>query len=177
MLNFTGSGGALPKNFSLEISPYWMVRHRYENVYKYLGIRKTGKSPVSTGILRKLTVSAATWFNDSSKNYLPNTNYTGIGIRTNLLTWWGDARSKYMREVLAVRHNERKMAEALFPERVEDPDTFRVVVDSIRKAGRTNETKISEILPLLVIDGAWAQSSSFYQNTGRINVSTAVPYG
>lgn len=165
MLNFTGSGGALPKNFALEISPYWMVRHKNETVFKYLGIRKTGRSPVTSGFLRKLTISAATWFNDSSKNYLPNTNYTGLGVRTNLLTWWGDARSKYMQEVLAVRNQERKLAEELFPMRVDDPDVFQQIVDSIRTARRTNETKISEILPLIVVDGAYARSTSFFENT------------
>jgi hypothetical protein len=89
-LNLTNNGTALPKNFAFEFSPYWFAKPSTENVYKYLnlpGDKSITGSGTTGGIFRKLSVSIASSFSDStSGSLLKNNNYLSLGIRTNILT-------------------------------------------------------------------------------------------
>ncbi|OMP75140.1 hypothetical protein [[Flexibacter] sp. ATCC 35208] len=165
ILNAIGQGSSLPKDFALEASPYWLLKHYNENIYKFLGVsRKSTGSDLSTGFFRKMTVSVATYFNDSSKNYLPNTNYTAIGVRTNLLTYWGNKRGDQIRGELNKRAGDRAKVMELFPD-IDDTDEIQVKIDSIRKARATKEAvAIAELKPVISLDAAYAYSDMFQDN-------------
>jgi hypothetical protein len=92
-LNISNNASAIPKNFALEMSPYWYFKPANANVYKYLNLKYVDPSTrqvhnyVAAGILNKLSLSIASSFSDStSGSLLANTNYISFGARTNLLT-------------------------------------------------------------------------------------------
>lgn len=89
-LSLTNSGTALPRNFALEVSPYWYIKSDSASVYKYLSINQTANKETIDfkGILSKMSISIASVYSDStSGSLLKNTNYLSFGIRTNLLTY------------------------------------------------------------------------------------------
>ncbi|MGB8193863.1 MAG: hypothetical protein WCF67_18165 [Chitinophagaceae bacterium] len=162
VLNFVGSGSVLPKNFALELSPYWVLKHKNETVYKFLGIESAKDKPgVSTGFLRKMDISVATFFNDSAKNFLSNTNYTGFGVRTNLITIWGVTRANELRDLLVARAKERTDLITASPNLTVDE-----IEEQLKKTRQGKETnrKSSDIKPLLAIDASYAYSDAYFNN-------------
>lgn len=90
LLSLTSNGTAIPKNFAMEISPYWYLKSDKASVYKYLSINKNDdKSSVDfNGILNKLSISLASVYCDSTAGSLiKNTNYISFGVRTNIFTY------------------------------------------------------------------------------------------
>ncbi|HLY68739.1 MAG TPA: hypothetical protein VKR53_03350 [Puia sp.] len=87
-LSQLNNGNGIPKNFAYEIAPYWFFKPQSENVYKYINVDASHSAAhYYTGILRKLAISIASTFSDStSGSLLNNTNYISFGIRTNLIT-------------------------------------------------------------------------------------------
>ena len=90
LLSLTSNGTALPKNFAMEVSPYWYVKSDSASVYQYLSINKNASKETIdfSGILSKMSISIASVFNDStSGSLIENTNYISFGVRTNLFTY------------------------------------------------------------------------------------------
>ncbi|MFD1604048.1 hypothetical protein ACFSJW_08925 [Flavobacterium artemisiae] len=89
LLSLTSSGTVIPKNFAMEISPYWYTKSDNANVYQYLSINTENKETFDIkGILRKMSISIASVFNDStSGSLIKNTNYISFGVRTTLFTY------------------------------------------------------------------------------------------
>lgn len=117
IMSLTSNGTAIPKNFAMEFSPFWTFKSdSTSNIHKYLNIPKDKGSNVFSGIFRKMSVSLASTFNDSTAgSLLKNTNYIAFGVRTNLITIRtktqaeniSKALSKYSKKVRELRtHNE-----------------------------------------------------------------------
>ena len=170
LLNFTGSGTSLPKNFALEFSPFWIIDNNRQSVYKFMGLTNNKQlskatNGVSTGFLEKLSFSLSAYFNDSAKNLLPNTNYISYGVRTNIITIWGKSRVDKLKDLFKARAETReKIMEEIKPEEGNiDPDKFDEAVTKARSL-EDNSLSISSIKPMLVLDGAYAYSDAYKEN-------------
>lgn len=119
LMSLTSNGTAIPKNFALEFSPFWTFKSdSVSSVHKYLNIRKDNNSNAFSGIFRKMSVSLASTFSDStSGSLLKNTNYIAFGVRTNLVTIRTKAQSdkiykalsKYSKKVRELRTHEAEL--------------------------------------------------------------------
>jgi hypothetical protein len=119
LMSLTSNGTAIPKNFALEFSPFWTFKSdSTSSIHKYLNIRKDNNSNAFSGIFRKMSVSLASTFSDStSGSLLKNTNYIAFGVRTNLVTIRTKAQSdkiykalsKYSKKVLELRTHEKEL--------------------------------------------------------------------
>jgi hypothetical protein len=77
ILNRTETFSTVPKDFALELSPYWLLSHRS------LGWRQDGKRSLGQSFLRTLTVSAASA--NTGTDAAPMTS-VAIGARTSILS-------------------------------------------------------------------------------------------
>jgi len=103
ILNLANDGNAIPKNFAMEVSPYWYFKDSNASVLKYLNIRNDGKTTVSiSGILSKLSISMASVYSDTTNGSLiAKTNYLSFGVRTNLFSLRLSEQNKYLMGTLA----------------------------------------------------------------------------
>lgn len=102
LLSLTSSGTVIPKNFAMEISPYWYTKSDNASVYQYLSINTENKETSDfSGILRKMSISMASVFSDStSGSLIKNTNYISFGVRTNLFTYRTAAQNEKLQQSL-----------------------------------------------------------------------------
>lgn len=102
LLSLTSSGTVIPKNFAMEISPYWYTKSDNASVYQYLSINTENKETSDfSGILRKMSISIASVFSDStSGSLIKNTNYISFGVRTNLFTYRTAAQNEKLQQSL-----------------------------------------------------------------------------
>lgn len=157
LMTLTNNGNAIPKNFAMEVSPYWFFKFENESVYKYLSINpKDQKATYDfSGILRKLSVSMASTYNDSASSTLQkNTNYIAIGIRTNLLTIRTSKQNNNLKTGLRIFSNRvdtlrthKKELDILYQQRrlkfKDKSEKFKKYSDAI-KEGKDTETATNE---------------------------------
>jgi len=162
ILNATGSGSAIPKNFAMEFSPYWFTKHTSDNIHQYLSV---GGEYYFSGIWRRLSVSITSVYNDStSGSLLKNTNYISAGLRTNVFTY----RTKTDNEIIERLITEKiARLKAVYKEEGigADPDddladlkkdtAYQAVADSIKQMLQT---------PAIQLDVAAAYSEAFADN-------------
>lgn len=219
LLNLTNDGNSLPKNFALEVTPFWFLKDSKATAIKFLNIKENGKPSYSSGILKKLSLSMASVYNDTaSGNLLAKTNYLSFGVRTNLFTLRLAKQNIYLTNTLKkisekivelkpkeisteqIESNIKKLEEAnrelskrlltekdqtniesynitiavnrteierlkLEIEAIEEkaPDTYLKVI----KADKELQSLMNELdtPPLLQIEGAFAYSEAFPDNT------------
>lgn len=103
IMSLTNNGTAIPKNFALEVTPYWYFKPKNATVFQYLNIKDdTGKSNTFTGIFNKMSISLASVFNDStSGSLIKNTNYIAFGLKTNLITYRNEKQNQKLKNALA----------------------------------------------------------------------------
>jgi hypothetical protein len=83
IVNLINQGSGLPKNFSLEVAPYWLFKNNL-TVYSYLGIdRNTKKQSNIFSNARNISVSIGSVYKDSSKSLPFSANYFAFGVRVN----------------------------------------------------------------------------------------------
>lgn len=167
VFSLTNNGTALPKNFSFEISPYWLFKPSSENVYKYLNLDTRSatvtEGNITGGILRKLSISFASSFNDSTNGSLiANTNYISVGARTNIITINGNKRIDALSAAFKTMHAEIRNAGFKQGSGVNDPDT----IESILNNDKIYQQAIQSlsVTPLFQLDGAFAFSEAFANN-------------
>ena len=161
VLSLANTSNGIPKNFALEFSPFWYLKKKNENIYKYLGVSEdTVGLKLSTGILRKANLSLASTFSDStSGSLLKNTNYISFGIKTNILTLRTPKQNKVINKALleaSKRIDDLQNEPNLSLEELEK----KLDADNIYKEA----IKIANKLPLLQLDGAFAYSDAFTDN-------------
>jgi hypothetical protein len=182
LLNAAGTSGVLPKDFALEVTPYWLIKLKNETFYKYSNIYDGKRHNTFSGILRKLSFSISTHFNDSTQNFLPNTNYVSFGLKTNLLTMWGRSETEKMEQNLT-RYKNIARDVALIPGL-----TPQQRVDSIfarQERIKTSIVNFSKLRPLFQLDFAYAaanmfadnkyENRKFYKKAAWLNASFSVP--
>ena len=120
LMSLTSNGTAIPKNFALEIAPYWFFKPKNATVFQYLNIKDGEKSNTWTGIFNKMSISAASVYSDStSGSLLKKTNYIAFGLKTNLITYRNDkqnqklknALANFSKRILELRPNQKKTDE------------------------------------------------------------------
>lgn len=164
VLNLFSDGSALPKNFAFEFTPFWYFKKKNETIYKYLGAGSDNdslKAYWSTGLLRKFNFSLASTFSDStSGSLLKNTNYVSFGLRTNLFTFRTAQQNKKINHALlaaAKRIDELQGRTDLTLEQIEKMlDDDKIYKEALNVANK---------LPLLQLDGAFAYSNAFADNS------------
>ena len=147
LLSLVNDNQAIPKNFAMEISPYWYFKDSKASVHRYLNIEATdqnGKihSNSFAGILNKLSVSMASVYNDTvSGSLLAKTNYLSFGVRTNLFTYrkWE-------------QNNKMKDALENFSNRVTLLKAETVSTDSLVALKRVLKTKNTELKGILATE-------------------------
>ncbi|MBW4360121.1 hypothetical protein [Flavobacterium taihuense] len=107
LMSLTSSGTALPKNFALEVSPYWYFKNKNATVSQYLNIKEENRSNSYTGLFNKMSMSIASVYSDSTSGSLvKNTNYIAFGMRTNVFTYRNEKQNQKLRTAL-VNFSER----------------------------------------------------------------------
>ncbi|WP_163398281.1 hypothetical protein [Flavobacterium fluviatile] len=103
IMSLTNNGTAIPKNFALEVNPYWYFKPKNASVFQYLNIKdEAGKSNTFTGIFNKMSISLASVFSDStSGSLIKNTNYIAFGLKTNLITYRNEKQNQKLKTALA----------------------------------------------------------------------------
>lgn len=85
IVSLLGQSQSLPKNFAMEVSPFWLFKNKL-TVYKYHGIDENkGKQQNIFSNLRNASISIGSVFKDSSKAHKFDANYIAIGGRVNLI--------------------------------------------------------------------------------------------
>lgn len=83
IVNLINQGSGIPKNFALEVAPYWLFRNNL-TVYKYLGVDPaTSKQNNIFSNARNISLSVGSVYKDSTKSLPFSANYLAIGIRVN----------------------------------------------------------------------------------------------
>ena len=83
IVNLVNQGSGIPKNFAMEVAPYWLFPNKL-TVYKYLGIdSSTGKQNNIFSNARNISLSVGSVYKDSVKSLPFSANYFAIGIRIN----------------------------------------------------------------------------------------------
>lgn len=113
LLSIAGEASGIPKNFAIEVSPFWFFKNRL-NAYRYMGIDSgTGKQKNIFTNIRNASFSIGSVFRDSSNTQPFNANYLSGGLRLNLITI---ARNGVAREIHAVMGRlAKKQAELISP--------------------------------------------------------------
>ncbi|NHM08033.1 DUF3450 domain-containing protein [Flavobacterium sp. CYK-4] len=87
MLSLSNNGTALPKNFAMEMSPFWIFKGDNTKVEDYLNSDNKLFFDLRNTV-RKLSLSLASTFNETDKDALiKNTNYMAVGFKTNLVSY------------------------------------------------------------------------------------------
>jgi hypothetical protein len=160
LLNFTGNNGSLPKDFAVEVTPYWFLKLKNETFYKYSSVSDGEYKNYFTGILRKMSFSLSTHFNDSGKNFLPKTNYISVGVRTNLVTVWGRNQTKEMETYLTAFKDVARRVAAMELSAIQKADTL----EALEKEELKNIKRFAAIKPLFQVDIAYATADMFANN-------------
>lgn len=160
LLNFTGNNGTLPRDFAMEVTPYWFLKLKNETFYKYSSVSDGEYKNYFTGILRKMSFSLSTHFNDSGKNFLPKTNYISFGVRTNLITVWGRNQTKELETYLtAFKSIAGRVAEMELTVQ-QKADTL----DALQNEELKKIKRFAAIKPLFQVDIAFASADMFADN-------------
>jgi len=78
-------GNGIPKNFALEVAPYWLFKNNL-TVYRYLGIDpNTKKQNNIFSNSRNASVSVGSVYKDSTKKLPFSANYFAFGARVNCI--------------------------------------------------------------------------------------------
>jgi hypothetical protein len=163
IFNASNSGSSIPKNYAIEIAPYWFFRPTGERPKFYLN---ADHAISFKGILRKLSISTASAFNDStSGSLLKNTNYLSIGLRTNVLTIRSKSLNKVINTALInMARRIRDVAPRTADHRlnVSDPDK----IESAMAADAEYQSNLKNALlpPVFELDVAGAYSGAFPNN-------------
>jgi hypothetical protein len=153
LMSLTSNGTAIPKNFAMEFSPFWTFKSdSTSSVHKYLNIRKDNNSNAFSGIFRKMSVSLASTFSDStSGSLLKNTNYIAFGVRTNLVTIRTKAQSDKIYKALSK-----------YSKKVIELRTHKVELDSLNTA-LANSIAASEQLDAILEDATGDEKKATQQ--------------
>ncbi|MCI9843311.1 hypothetical protein [Flavobacterium pectinovorum] len=142
VMSLTNNGTAIPKNFALEVTPYWYFKPKNATVFQYLNIKdEAGKSNTFTGIFNKMSISLASVFNDStSGSLIKNTNYIAFGLKTNLITYRNEKQNQKLKNALA---NFSKRISDLRPHQ-NDADALEIELNRIDNKIRALYTKLKD---------------------------------
>ncbi|MBL7739083.1 MAG: hypothetical protein JNK14_07680 [Chitinophagaceae bacterium] len=85
IVSLLGQSQSLPKNFAMEVSPFWLFKSKL-TVYKYHGINESkSKQQNIFANVRNASISIGSVYKDSSKTHAFDANYIAIGGRVNLI--------------------------------------------------------------------------------------------
>ncbi len=189
--SFQGDYSGLPKNYALELTPFWFFSHKKMNFFRYAGLTEHGMNPFA-GI--KMTSLSLAYVNKTIKEDQPATSNISIGLRSTLIRFY---RNDYYQELLdanlyAVSRLKRletaKEAAGATPDLLfSDPKRYhqivKRVIDSVEKSDSliTMIEKLKE-KPVFAIDGAVAYNAYFIDNnfssnqSGRLGVWLTLNY-
>lgn len=178
--SFQGDYSGLPKNYALELTPFWFFSHKKMNFFRYAGLTEHGMNPFA-GI--KMTSLSLAYVNKTIKEDQPATSNISIGLRSTLIRFY---RNDYYQELLdanlyAVSRLKRletaKEAAGATPDLLfSDPKRYhqivKRVIDSVEKSDSliTMIEKLKE-KPVFAIDGAVAYNAYFIDNNFSSNQS------
>ncbi len=189
--SFQGDYSGLPKNYALELTPFWFFSHKKMNFFRYAGLTEHGMNPFA-GI--KVTSLSLAYVNKTIKEDQPATSNISIGLRSTLIRFY---KNDYYQELLdanlyAVGRLKRletaKEAAGATPDLLfSDPKRYhqivKRVIDSVEKSDSliTMIEKLKE-KPVFAIDGAVAYNAFFIDNnfssnqSGRLGVWLTLNY-
>jgi len=170
VVSLTSAGSTLPKNIAFEFSPYWFLRPKGETVYKYLNVQDDETTNIAAGILRKFSVSVASFFNDSLTHLLPRTNYLAFGARTNLLTIRSGKQTRNLQSaLLAVSESIAEAASSSGETSggIPDPDVIERNLNESSNYIKASKdlSQMLQAKPLFQLDAAYAFSNAYPNNT------------
>jgi hypothetical protein len=184
------SSNGFPKNFALQVAPYWLFQHPQMNIYKYNGlIMKKGaeggvdalefKQNIFYG-LRNFSLSAATANIDSSQNSPYTRNYIAYSLKANVI----NVRRRRVLEAMrqSVTSINASLASMMDSAATYCADMFDPSIDSLVKKNhdciqnayfrdsiyingmRRHYDSILAVRPLFSVDVALASSMAFANN-------------
>ena len=199
LLNISTSSAGFPKNFAFELCPYWLIKHKNETPYKYFGIRNredTNGLNVSSGILRKMSVSIVSVYNDSTSSLPSNTNFISAGIRTNLLTVRTSRQANGIKRVMKEQAKQLgALSDALYKTGISSTDLANAIDNATTSTTDANGIKYAKIQkemndqlaqhPIFQIDvaGAYAngyqnnnyENGRFFRGAAWVNACVSIP--
>jgi hypothetical protein len=184
------SSNGFPKNFALQVAPYWMFVHPRMNIYKYNGLTlKKGENGAASQLqfkqnifygLRNFSLSAASINVDSSQSNPYVQNYIAYSLKANVL----NIRRRQVLEVMqqtithinstlvAATTNAITPCASMFdPADAQQQQSYNSCINStvfrdsaIINAQRRKYDSVLAIRPLFTMDVALASSMAFANN-------------
>lgn len=178
--SFQGDYSGLPKNYALELTPFWFFSHKKMNFFRYAGLTEHGMNPFA-GI--KMASLSMAYVNKTDQEDQPATSNISIGLRSTLIRFY---RSTYYQELLdanlyavgRLKRLEKAKEEAgatpdlLFSDPKRYHQIVKRVIDSVENSDSliTMVEKLKE-KPIFAIDGAVAYNAYFSDNNFSSNQS------
>lgn len=178
--NAVGQTQFIPKNYAVEIAPFWFFRHRKMSVFKNFGVEPESihgktKQNIFYG-LRNTSISIGTVSRDSSKLNPLNVTYLAYSVKSNII----NVRPKIVIETLVhanIDINEKLRDENLAAIKAcldieDDAERQKCKESEIQKRNDTAFKEADSLLelatnirPVFSLDAAIASSMGFYDNT------------
>lgn len=171
--SFQGDYSGLPKNYALELTPFWFFSHKKMNFFRYAGLTEHGMNPFA-GI--KMASLSMAYVSKTDKEDQPPTSNISIGIRSTLIRFY---RSTYYQELLdanlyavgRLKRLETAQEEAgATPDLLfSDPKRYHQIVKRVIDSVENNDSLITMLeklkeKPIFAIDGAVAYNAYFSDN-------------
>jgi hypothetical protein len=102
LVNAVGQSKGIPKNFAIELAPFWFLKSNGMTISKYYGISKGANLKKQENIfygLKNTSFSIGSVNIDSSQNSQISTNYLAYSIKSSIIS----VRNKNVRKVLATQ--------------------------------------------------------------------------
>ncbi len=178
VLNSFADGSGFPKNYAMELTPFWFFKSRDMNVLKYAGFDKEKARPFSSAKMISLSVAYVNTTDAITDRPLNN---VAFGARTTLLKIYPKGhKEKVIKANLIAYHDLKGLAETLEREgatavlKDKDEDEYNRIVQRVLdvESERDKLSPIEEVIkvkPLLAVDGAAAYNMFFVDNDFSTN--------
>ena len=171
--SFQGDYSGLPKNYALELTPFWFFSHKKMNFFRYAGLTEQGMNPFA-GI--KMVSFSMAYINKTNKDDQPTTSNISIGLRSTLIRFY---RSTYYQELLDANlyavgrlkrlENAKEEAGATPDLLFSNPKRYHQIVKRVIDSVENSDSLITMVeklkeKPIFAIDGAVAYNAYFSDN-------------
>jgi hypothetical protein len=172
--NAINQGNGVPQNLAIEVTPFWLFKHKKMTDYKYFGVNKDYKKNSPLSQARFFSISLAVINKDSTTNIGTLANHNvGFGVRTTVIKCYSKSSLKSIRNAKYNWYNSQM--NFLLQHKAMAVTTAQI--DSFEKGlykwqreedksdyGDTIKT-IMQAKPLFALDAAFATNLAFDSNS------------
>lgn len=175
LLNSFAETNGFPKNFAIELTPFWFFKYKTMSVLKYAGFSNGKANPFASAKIASLSLAYVNTTDSLTSKPISN---IAFGARTTILKIYPkDHTGKIIgANRIAIGQlmdlGKAQVAAGATPIlKITNPKRYNEIADSVQRNWAVKDTleKVMAVKPLLALDGAIAYNSFFKNNDYATN--------